>query len=182
MKHVYIVRHCKAEGQAADAPLTAEGVRQAEKLAEFFSDKPIDYIVSSPFDRAYRTVKPLADRLGLEIAMDERLTERILSGGNRPDWRELLRNTFDDLDLRYVGGEASSTAMGRAVSAVTEVLNSGYKNVVIVTHGNLMSLLLKYYDSRIGFAEWEALSNPDVYRLSFVEDIPSIHRVWMDIH
>lgn len=65
MKNVYVVRHCKAEGQASDAQLTAIGVEQAEILAEFLSDKEIDYIISSPYERAYRTIKPLSDKLGV---------------------------------------------------------------------------------------------------------------------
>jgi 2,3-bisphosphoglycerate-dependent phosphoglycerate mutase len=50
--------------------------------------------------------------------------------------------------------------MSRAISVVMEVVNSGYKNAVIVSNGNLISLLLKQFDNRIGFREWESLSNP----------------------
>ena len=87
MKNVFIVRHCKAEGQVADAPLTGQGIQQALELAEFLSDKGIDHIVSSPYRRACDTIKPLANLIGVEVVMDERLTERILSGRNEPAWR-----------------------------------------------------------------------------------------------
>ncbi|MDF2684016.1 MAG: histidine phosphatase family protein [Brevibacillus sp.] len=180
MKHIYIVRHCKATGQEPDAPLTELGVKQAEQLAEFLSGKEIDSIISSPFERAQHTIKPLADKLGIEIKLDERLTERILSDQDLPDWYEMLRKTFDDLDLCYAGGESSRTAMSRVSSVVTEVLNGANQHTVIVSHGNLISLLLKYFDNHIGFKEWEALSNPDVYQLSFENDSPSIRRVWID--
>ena len=36
----------------------------------------------------------------------------------------------------------------------------------IVTHGNLLALLLRHFDGRVGFAAWEALTNPDVYRVT----------------
>ena len=176
--NLYIVRHCKAEGQAPDAKLTELGRQQAEKLADFLIDKEIDYIVSSPYERAYRTIAPLAERLGVEVVMDDRLTERVLSGKNNADWRDMLRKTYEDLDLCYEGGESSSTAMSRAVSVVKEVVSGGYRNAVVVSHGNLISLLLKHYDSRIGYEEWEALSNPDVYQLSFEKDKTSLHRIW----
>ena len=110
--------------------------------------------------------------------MDERLTERILSGRNEPAWREMLRRTYDDLDMCYEGGESSRTAMHRAVRVVEEIQQNSSQNAVIVSHGNLISLLLKHYDNRIGFREWEGLSNPDVYRLSFLEDAPGIQRIW----
>jgi 2,3-bisphosphoglycerate-dependent phosphoglycerate mutase len=177
-QNLYIVRHCQAEGQAPDAKLTDLGRQQAVKLADFLIDKEIDYIVSSPYERAYRTIAPLAERLGVEVVLDDRLTERVLSGKNNVDWRDMLRKTYEDLDLCYEGGESSSTAMSRAVSVVKEVVSGGYRNAVVVSHGNLISLLLKHFDSRIGFEEWEALSNPDVYQLSLAENQTSLHRIW----
>ncbi|GKU78218.1 hypothetical protein L3i20_v226150 [Paenibacillus sp. L3-i20] len=99
MKNIYVVRHCMAEGQASDAQLTAIGVEQAEKLTEILADKDIDYIISSPYERAYRTIKPLSDKIAVEIALEERLTERVLSAKNQPDWCDMLRQTYDDLDI-----------------------------------------------------------------------------------
>jgi 2,3-bisphosphoglycerate-dependent phosphoglycerate mutase len=180
MKNIYVVRHCKAEGQASDARLTATGDEQAEKLAEFLSDKNIDYIISSPFERAYRTIKPLSNKIGIEIVLDERLTERILSDENHPDWRGMLLKTYDDLDLCFEGGESSNTAMGRAIHVVKEVMDSEMKNIVLVSHGNLISLLLKHFDDRIGFMEWDSMSNPDVFHLTFSEDKPNIRRIWAE--
>lgn len=121
MKKIYIVRHCQAEGQAADAPLTEQGLQQSLELAEFLHDKGIDRIVSSSYRRAHDTITPLADRMGVAVVLDERLTERILSGRNAPEWREMLRRTYEDLDLCFEGGESSRTAMHRAVSVVHEV-------------------------------------------------------------
>jgi len=178
MKNIYVIRHCKAAGQASDAPLTEIGNEQTQTLAEFLADKNIDYIVSSPYKRAYHTIAPFADQRGIDIRMDDRLTERVLSEQNFPDWMDKLRATFDDLDLCYEGGESSRVAMHRAVQVVMEVLAHPSENAVIVSHGNLISLLLKHFDDRYGFFEWQALSNPDVYQLSFVDDLPSIGRIW----
>ncbi|ANY65559.1 phosphoglycerate mutase [Paenibacillus sp. BIHB 4019] len=91
----------------------------------------------------------------------------------------MLRRTYGDMDLCYEGGESSRTATSRAVQVVTEVLNSGWKNAVIVSHGNLISLLLGHLDQAFGFEEWEALSNPDVYELSFTGPASSFKRIWM---
>ncbi|SFE70255.1 2,3-bisphosphoglycerate-dependent phosphoglycerate mutase [Paenibacillus algorifonticola] len=178
MNAIYLVRHCQAEGQEPDASLTAAGIEQAQQLASFLANKQIEGIISSPYERAYRTISPLADAIGLPIKMDERLTERILSGQNHPDWREMLRRTYEDMDLCYEGGESSRTATSRAVQVVNEALNSGWKNAVIVSHGNLISLLLKHLDRAVGFQEWEALSNPDVYELSFTDEASSFKRIW----
>lgn len=131
MNNIYIVRHCKAEGQAADAQLTDLGVQQAHKLADLLSNRPIDYIISSPYESAYQTIKPLADKIDVEIIVDERLAERVLSTKNHPESRDMLLKTYDDLDLFYEGGESSHTAMKRVVDITMEVLNSEYNNAVI---------------------------------------------------
>lgn len=178
MKNIYVVRHCQAEGQEADAGLTEHGRQQAEQLANFLLDKHIDYIISSPFERACCTIAPLADKIGVEMLLDVRLTERILSDKHDPDWRNMLRKTYDDLELTYEGGESSRMAMNRAIAVVMELLHREHRNIVLVSHGNLISLLLKHFDERIGFKEWEALSNPDIFQLSFSEDKPSMRRIW----
>ncbi|WP_332888780.1 histidine phosphatase family protein [Paenibacillus selenitireducens] len=92
----------------------------------------------------------------------------------------MLRNTFIDLELCYEGGESSNAAIKRALSVITDVRKNGDNNVVIATHGNLMSLLLMQFDNKqFGFEEWDALSNPDVYHLYFDGTSPTIRRIWM---
>lgn len=178
MKKIYIVRHCEAEGQEADATLTENGFEQALKLSEFFSDVPIDRIISSPYLRAIESIRPLAKRLDKEIEMDQRLTERILSSNEFSDWYEKLRATFQDFELMYEGGESSNEAMQRIVNVAKEMIRSDADNTVIVTHGNLMSLLLNYYDKRFGLAAWNNLSNPDVFLLKVEYAHATFERLW----
>jgi 2,3-bisphosphoglycerate-dependent phosphoglycerate mutase len=178
--NIYLVRHCKADGQEPDAPLTEEGRQQANRLAELLYAREIDCILSSPFVRTIDSITPLAKMLQRNVVTDERLAERILCGGNRPNWREMLRNTFDDLELCYEGGESSGAAMNRAMAVIGEVRDGLHSNIVITTHGNLMALLLKACGAHFGFEEWEALSNPDVYRLQFDGSSPTVTRIWRD--
>ena len=178
VKTIYIVRHCKAAGQAPDAPLTPEGVAQATQLVDRLAMLPIERIISSPFLRATQSIAPLAQRLGLPIATDERLAERILSTADLPDWLAALQVTFDDLDRCFEGGESSRTAMQRAATVLRESELHSAVVTLLVTHGNLMTLLLKHFDQRIGFAEWQRLTNPDVYRVVLAPERAKIVRVW----
>ncbi len=145
-KTFYIVRHCKAAGQAPDAPLTPEGVAQATQLAEQLAALPIERIISSPFLRATQSIAPLAQRLSLPIATDVRLAERILSTADLSDWLAMLQSTFDDLDRCFEGGESSRAAMQRAAAVVRDVELHSAEVTLLVTHGNLMALLLKHFD------------------------------------
>ena len=178
-KKVYIVRHCEATGQPPESPLTETGFEQAKILTEFLSDKKIDRIISSPFLRAIQTVKPLSEKKELTIELDERLSERILSTTNLPDWYEKLKATFDDLELKYEGGESSQEAMNRIVKVADEIED---EHTLIVTHGNIMSLLLKNFQSEFGFEGWENLSNPDVYLLNFSNSGIHIERKWKELN
>ena len=165
--HMYLVRHCQAEGQAPEAILTKEGREQAEKLADYFGELKIKRIISSPYVRALQSIEPLANRVGIGIEEDERLSERVLAPKPHPDWLMLLQKSFDDLDFCVDGGESSREAMERAVAVLQDAKELSKGNVVMVTHGNLLSLLLKYFNEDVGFNEWERLSNPDLYSVSF---------------
>jgi 2,3-bisphosphoglycerate-dependent phosphoglycerate mutase len=177
-RRIYVVRHCEAEGQPREARLTHKGVQQAAELTEFFSKIKINRIVSSPFVRAIHSVKPLAELKQIEVETDERLSERILSTKVLEDWLEKLQATYNDLNLKFDGGESTHEAMARVVRVVEEVLNGEAENTLIVTHGNLMSLLLKNYQSDFGFEQWKNLSNPDVFLLEFEENEVRLKRVW----
>jgi Fructose-2,6-bisphosphatase len=180
LKHIYLIRHCKAAGQEPGAQLTAEGHAEAELLANFLIEKQIDYIVSSPYDRAISTIQPLAQKHKLKINVDDRLRERVLSAYELDNWMERLKETYQDLDIALPGGESSREAMNRGVSAIEELLVRTERNLVVVTHGNLMSLILKYYDDQYGFDEWRGLTNPDVYEIVVDNDgvKPNINRIW----
>ena len=176
-KVLYIVRHCQATGQEPDALLTSEGFIQSVALADLLAKAAIERIVSSPFARAYQSVVPLAENLCLKIDTDERLVERVLSKSPLDNWREHLADTFTNLDLCMDGGESSRAAMDRVVSVMDEILQHDATTTAVVTHGNLMILLLKCLDDRIGFVEWESLQNPDVYRVEFKNDGVQIERI-----
>jgi 2,3-bisphosphoglycerate-dependent phosphoglycerate mutase len=118
-------------------------------------------------------VAPLARRLGLPIREDGRLGERVLAAADLPDWLTHLERAFADPDLRLPGGETSREAAARAAAAVAAALASGARTPLIVTHGNLMTLLLQRFDHQYGFAQWQALSNPDVYLVT-----DRVERIW----
>jgi 2,3-bisphosphoglycerate-dependent phosphoglycerate mutase len=174
---LYLVRHCQATGQEPDAPLTELGQQQAISLADWLGKVPIGHIISSPFTRTVQSITPLSNRLGLVVKKDDRLVERVLSPVSLDNWRESLAKTFVDLDLSFKGGESSRIAMMRGVTVVDQAIQQTTSPVIIVTHGNLMALILKHFDEQIGYAEWERLQNPDVYCIQFSREGACIERV-----
>lgn len=177
-RSLYLVRHCQAVGQAPDAPLTPEGAAQAVVLADLLAPVGIERIVASPYRRACDSVMPLAARLGLPVEADDRLIERVLSPTPLADWRAHLQTSFDDLDYCLPGGESSRDAATRGLAALHDAQSPPARATVIVTHGNLLALLLRQFDTRVGFAAWVALSNPDVYRVDPAEPHQPLARLW----
>ncbi|MDL2344197.1 histidine phosphatase family protein [Deinococcus sp. MIMF12] len=155
-----LIRHARATGQAPDAPLTPDGEAAARQLADTLADAGITRIVSSPWRRAADTARPLAARLGLRVETDGRLTERVLSGADLPDWMTHLEASFADPDLALPGGESGSQARARILAALADARDPGGVTAVF-THGNLLALALG-----LDYAGWVGLRTPDVWRLS----------------
>ena len=78
---VQLVRRAKAgrrgSGPKDDTqrPLSDEGLAQANALVETMDGEPIDGILAGPARRCIQTVEPLAKRRGLEVVVDDRLSE-----------------------------------------------------------------------------------------------------------
>ncbi|MDM5197765.1 histidine phosphatase family protein [Fictibacillus enclensis] len=176
MKRVIAVRHCKASGQERNAVLTKEGIAQSQKLKAFLMMKPIDRIISSPFVRAVDTIEPLAHFKNLPIETDERLGERILSSMDLPDWLDHLEYSFTNFEAVLEGGESSQRATDRVSELIRDIQASPDQCTVLVTHGNLLALLLRTFDERIGFSDWKQFSNPDVYEI--VLDEGRVQKIW----
>lgn len=181
LKNIYLIRHCKAEGQPAEAKLTDLGVSQAKDLMEFLKPYDIQYIASSPYVRAVDTITPLSQQLNLSINIDERLKEKVLTSKDVEDFTPLLRAAFKDMDLKYEGGESSREATSRAIEALKDLLKREESNIAMVTHGELFSLIVKHFDNSFGYEGWQSLTNPDVYVLTFKDNEMNeveINRIW----
>lgn len=178
LKKIYVVRHCEAEGQQIDAPLTEKGHKQALELSDFFANLKIERIITSPYKRAIDSIQPFAHDSQLEITHDNRLSERILSNQNLEDWFEKLQLTFQDMELKFEGGESSREAMTRILQVVEEAFQRENNHIVIVTHGNLLSLLLKHCHENFGFDDWQRLSNPDIFLLENINNTITYKRIW----
>ncbi|TCI76928.1 histidine phosphatase family protein [Exiguobacterium sp. SH0S1] len=176
MPTIYLVRHCSATGQEPDAPLTEAGEQQALDLSAFFQDISIERIISSDYVRAVASITPVANERNLTIEQEPKLRERILSLEPRADWFDLLRHSFDDPSFKLPEAESGLDATARILDVVAQTNSS----TILVTHGNLLALLLQHMDNQFDFETWRNLSNPDVYQLEIVDNFFSVKRVWSD--
>ncbi|ENH97285.1 phosphoglycerate mutase family protein [Gracilibacillus halophilus YIM-C55.5] len=181
MKRILLVRHCDALGQHKDSPLTKKGLQQAYELARLLERQSfsIDHIICSPYLRSVESIRPFANRMNISIKTDERLKERVLSEEPVDDWLEILEESFQNYQLKLPGGESSNDAFLRANELLDECMtNATNENFLLVTHGNLLTLMLKKFHADVGFQDWKNLSNPDVYVVQRIGGEYMVERLW----
>lgn len=79
---VHLLRHGEVHnptgilyGRLPGYRLSDAGEAMARKAADWFGDKDVVHVVSSPLERARQTAAPIAERLALDVRVDERLIE-----------------------------------------------------------------------------------------------------------
>jgi len=90
-----------------------------------------------------------------------------------------VKATWDDPSLAFLGGEPNAAAQRRGVAVILGL--SGLhpdQQIAVGTHGNLLALILQRFDPSVGFAFWQLLTMPDVYRLEVEGDRATRHRLW----
>ena len=82
MTVVHLLRHGEVHnpehvlyGRLPGYHLSANGRMMAVAAADFFAGRPVAAVFASPLERAQETAQPVAERLGLTIATDDRLIE-----------------------------------------------------------------------------------------------------------
>lgn len=161
------VRHAHADWRPDEQQsLSATGRADAEQVADLLGGFPIGAIYASPYPRAVETVEPLARRLGLPVEVEPDLRERRLAPGRVEDFEAAARWAWDHPDEAQPGGESNRAALARSFAVVERLQpRSTDEEVVLATHGSLMAILLHHVDPEFGFADWQRMTFPDVYRL-----------------
>jgi broad specificity phosphatase PhoE len=79
---VHLLRHGEVDnpdgliyGRLPGYHLSANGREMAAAAADYFAERPVVALFSSPLERALETAHPVAERLGLPIMKDDRLIE-----------------------------------------------------------------------------------------------------------
>ncbi|KZE69125.1 phosphoglycerate mutase [Fictibacillus phosphorivorans] len=184
--YVYMVRHCDSpkEGNERTRGLTPKGYSDSQLITDILKSEKINAVVSSPYRRSILTVKKIADQLGQEVVIYEDLKERKFSSeDNRISDKQLaplLEKSFKESTFALEGGESNDDCQKRAIEVINELLDKYRdKNIVIGTHGAVMTLIMGYFDSTFDLEFLQRTTKPDLYRLEFKEkDLVDVKRLW----
>ena len=140
---VILVRHAekKIEPNNQDPDLAPEGVERAQEIARVFGEAGINAIYATQYKRTQQTVKPLADRTGVDVnLLDASQTDELINRIHAANRGQTV----------FVAGHNNtvpaivSTLSGETFPVIPE---SEYNNLYIVTiyrFGKAKVLKLKY--------------------------------------
>jgi probable phosphoglycerate mutase len=132
-------------------PLTEQGTRQAEELAEQLATEPVAAVYASTALRAQQTARPVARRHDLDVTVVEGVHEigvGELEGRNDHDSLRAFAEVFGtwardgDLSRAMPGGETGQQAVDRFTTALDGIV-AGHQHgvLVLVSHGAMLRLV-----------------------------------------
>jgi len=155
---VIFIRHGQTEwnvtgryqGQS-DVQLTAEGRRQAEKLAADFPVDTVDAVYASDLQRAMVTAETIAQKFGLPVQAEPAFRE--VSFGKWEgltyqqivaEWEEGMTNFLQHPDILEIpGGETFPAVQKRATDKLQELVKKhDGQTIVVVAHGAVLRTML----------------------------------------
>ena len=154
MKHIITVQHTQSVhhtngmvGSWTDWDLTELGKKQADeigkKLKKELAGKKV-ILFSSDLKRAKQTAEAIAKHFGVQPVFRRELRERNLGKccGKSVQWlrenRECPEKTVDD--KLFSDGESRRDAWNRLWPFYEEMMANGEETIVIVSHGDLLSI------------------------------------------
>ncbi|MCF3144607.1 bifunctional RNase H/acid phosphatase [Streptomyces platensis] len=136
-----------------DPELSAAGRRQAEAAATALAARgSVQAVVSSPLRRCRETAQAVADRLGLEVRIEEGLRETDFGAWEGLTFAEVRERFPEDLDawlgsakVAPTGGGESFATVARRVAVARDKLLARYagKTVLLVTHVTPVKTLVR---------------------------------------
>lgn len=136
-----------------DPALSAAGRRQAEATAAALAARgTIQAVVSSPLRRCRETAQAAADRLGLEVRIEEGLRETDFGAWEGLTFAEVRERYPEDLDawlgsakVAPTGGGESFATVARRVAVARDKLLARYagRTVLVVTHVTPVKTLVR---------------------------------------
>lgn len=137
-------------GRSDGVDLDETGEQQSGALVERLSGARVARLVSSPMLRCRRTIQPLADHLGIQVEIDDRISEvdygswtgrplKDLTG--EPLWRTVQAHPSAAV---FPGGESLADVSVRAVTAAREhAAAAGDEGAAMLcTHGDVIKAIL----------------------------------------
>ncbi|MBT4162651.1 MAG: histidine phosphatase family protein [Gammaproteobacteria bacterium] len=144
IRHGLPLRVEAEDGSPADPPLSDIGHQQARLVADWLEDTEIDFLYSSPMQRAHQTAVPLAESKGLEVELREGVAEYDRHADHYIPVEELKKFDYDRW-LRLMRGEIDNIDFPKFCEGVVATLDEIIathpgKTVAVTCHGGVINV------------------------------------------
>lgn len=190
---VLLVRHGENEwvstgklaGRIPGVHLNEKGREQAQAVADFLAQQPIEAVYSSPLERCIETAEPLAQQFGMPVRVDDTLVEadygewqgQELKGlSQTPDWSMVQ---YFPSAFRFPGGETLRHTQQRAVDGIERIVAQHPDGVVaIFSHADVIRTVVAHYAGvPLDLFQRLQISTASVTTLAFYGGRPAILNV-----
>jgi broad specificity phosphatase PhoE len=161
MALLYLIRHARVrimKNVADPWPLSEEGQREADALAQQGFWHEVEVISSSPELKARQTVEPAARRWSIPLEIVDCLGE-VHRPGWMPDYENTMRCFFSTPEVSIEGMEPAAQAAEHITRCIKGVVAAHPEQTLAVTsHGLVCALFLARLENRWPMvAEWQAI-------------------------
>lgn len=151
LRHGETIHNIQRKYSSDDCPLSEEGIIQIEKAANKIHNMIIDKIWVSPLYRTMESMEIIKKYHDIPHFVKDDIREidaGLLKGKSFDEGLELYPQEIEDYMYDYIDtplpeGESVQEAFDRARKVLKEVKNEK-GNILMITHGGFISLLLSY--------------------------------------
>ncbi|MCK0176301.1 histidine phosphatase family protein [Mycolicibacterium sp. F2034L] len=141
-----LIRHAlplrSEPGEGSDPDLSEAGLEQAKRLPDALARYRVTRLVSSPQKRAIQTGGPVAEQLGLQIDVDERLAEYDRDLTHYTPIEEISKEDLERLASGQLpGGVDEDAFIARVRAGIDDIVATSDREdtVAVFTHGGVIN-------------------------------------------
>jgi broad specificity phosphatase PhoE len=165
---IYLARHGQTDwnverrmmGQT-DIPLNGFGRAQAESLGKDVSELKIEHIFSSDLLRTKETAEIVNKFINVDVSLDQRLREINYGDIVGKALSEVSNESWDQFNFHpeQLNAESLENVYSRIKDFFEELAKRNLSNVLIVTHGGALRMILYYAQNRNSFNKDDYINN-----------------------
>lgn len=156
-RSIYLVRHGKIDAGeekryigVTDLPLSAEGVKQAQKLKKFFHSINIEKAYVSPLVRCVQTADIIFENRDIERILVKEFTEINMGQWEGKTFKyiksyfsEQFKKRGENIDTFVPpGGESFKQLRDRVIPVYENIVENSVGNIIIISHAGVNRIIL----------------------------------------
>lgn len=173
MTTVYFIRHAEPNYHDHDdlsRELSTKSLQDSQLIRQFFKDRHIDAIFSSPYKRAIDTIKSTAIDHQLDVQEIDDFRERKINRVWIENFTAFTSVQWHGFSYKLSDGESLQEVQDRNVTAPEKLLEDHRHQIILIgSHGTAISTIINYYQRQFSYAEFSKIKSlfPFILKMTF---------------